>query len=507
MRVEDLRNGLVVSCQPVTNGPMDDAHCVTAFAEAAVVGGARALRIESVAYVRAVRAATTVPIIGIVKEDRLDTAVRITPTLEQAAMLCEAGADIVAFDATRRPRPVSVRDLIDCIRSRGRLTMADCSDIDDAREALAAGVDIVGTTMSGYTGGPVPEGPDLSLIDQMRRLTPNVIAEGRFNTPALAAEAIRRGALCVVVGSALTRTEHATAWFKSAVDAAAQPQVAEPTTLAIDIGGTKLLAGLVRGGEVQSPVTIPTDRAAGPDAWLEALATHMADLRGQYSRVAAAVSGLVRDGRWSALNPSTLDLPAEYPLVDRLQAIFDVPAFAANDAQAAAWGEHAYGAGAREDMVFLTVSTGVGGGIVLGGRPRLGLAGHFGLMQSASTEGPLEGEISGRWIAIEARAAGHDLTAAGVFEAAAHGQAWAAAIVASSARKVARLCGNIQLTLDAKRIVIGGGIGLAAGFLDRIRQELAPLPAPLRPHLEPARLGVNAGLVGVAGLSQLASVP
>jgi N-acetylmannosamine-6-phosphate 2-epimerase/N-acetylmannosamine kinase len=497
--LDDLNHGLVVSCQPVPDGPMDDAPSVVGFALAAMAGGAQALRIESLAYVRAVRARTAAPIIGIVKEDRTDTAVRITATTELAAALCDAGADIVAFDATRRPRPATVRELIATIKARGKLAMADCSDIEDAREALAAGADLVGTTLSGYTGGVIPTGPDLDLISAMRRLTPNVVAEGRIHTPAQAAEALRRGARCVVVGSALTRTEHATSWFRSAMDAAV-PSRAE-TVLAIDIGGTKILAGLVEGDAVRSEVTLPTDQAAGPDAWLDAVAGHFSASQEQYSRVAVAVSGLVADGRWSALNPATLRLPADYRLSHRLEQLFGVPAFAANDAQAAAWGEYCYGAGEREDLVFLTISTGIGGGIVLAGRPLLGLAGHFGLLRSASTGGPIENDISGRWIAAQARQAGHDMTGAEVFAAAAGGQEWADGIIAGSARKVALLCADIQLIVDPRRIVMGGGIGLAAGFIARVERELAELQPRLRPNLVPARLGTRAGIVGVANLA------
>jgi N-acetylmannosamine-6-phosphate 2-epimerase/N-acetylmannosamine kinase len=498
LRIDALRGGLVVSCQPVPGGPMDDAHSVVAFALAALDGGAIGLRIESLDYVRAVRAHAAAPIIGIVKEDRTDTPVRITPTLEQAAALCEAGADIVAFDATRRPRPVSVPDLVAAIRSRGKLAMADCSDLEDAREALAAGADLVGTTMSGYTGGPVPHGPDFELIAAMRRLTPHVIAEGRLHTPAQAAEAIRCGALCVVVGSALTRTEHATAWFRTAVEAAAAPP--EPV-LALDIGGTKVLAGLVAGDRVTHEVTFPTDPAAGPEAWLRAIAQHFPHGEHRFTRVAAAVSGLVDEGRWSALNPATLSIPSGFALTESMRQVFGRPAFAANDAQAAAWGEYAHGAGAHEDMVFLTISTGIGGGIVLGGEPRLGLAGHFGLLQSLSAGGPLENETSGRWIAAQAAAQGHDTTAVGVFAAAASGEAWAEAIVAASAAKVARLCADIQLILDPRRIVIGGGIGLASSFLARVGSHAAGLAPRLRPTLVPARLGARAGLVGIAGLA------
>ena len=499
MTLADLENALIVSCQPVPGGPMDDAHSVVGFALAALAGGARALRIESLDYVRAVRAATNAPIIGIVKQDRLDTAIRITPTIELAAALCDAGADIVAVDATRRPRPASVAALIHAIKSRGKLAMADCSDADDAREALAAGADLVGSTMSGYTGGPTPDGPDYELLSAMRHMTPHVVAEGRVQTPAQAARALRSGAFCVVVGSALTRTEHATAWFRSAMDG---ETAATETVLAIDVGGTKISAALVAGDQLADVITLPTDQSAGPDAWLAAIKQHFPPNDKHFSRVAAAVSGVIRDGHWSALNPATLKLPPDYPLTQRLEDRFKVPAFAANDAQAAAWGEHRFGSGNHEDMVFLTISTGVGGGIVLNGRPLLGLAGHFGLLHASSSAGPLEDGISGRWIASEARAKGHDTTAVGVFEATARGEAWADRIIDASAQKIALLCADIQLLIDPRRIVIGGGIGLAPGFIDRVRGHLFGLKPPLRPKLVEARLGPHAGLVGIADLSR-----
>ena len=501
MQIEQLRNRLIVSCQPVPGGPMDSAEMVVGFALAALAGGAAALRIESIPYVAAVRAATDAPIIGIVKQDRDDTAVRITPLIEQALALAEAGADVIAFDATRRSRPASVPDLIAAIKGRGKLTMADCADLEDAREALAAGVDFVGSTLSGYAGGPESDEPDFAPIASMRALTPHVIAEGRIRTTEQAAEAIRRGAWSVVVGSAITRTEHATEWFRAAVDRAAR--ATDRPVLAIDIGGTKILAALTRGAEIVSEVTIATDRAHGPDSWIAAIAERTRDWRGQYASIAAAVTGLVTGGSWSALNPATLGIPDDYPLVDRLAAAFDVPAFAANDAQAAAWGEYRYGAGGNEDTVFLTISTGIGGGVVLGGRPLLGLAGHFGLLRSPSADrvSPFENEVSGRWIAAEALRLGHAVDAQGVFAAVMEGAPWAIAIVTASAAKVALLCQDLQLAFDPRRIVVGGGIGLAPGYLDRVR-DLLPASRPrLRPTVVSAKLGIHAGLIGVADLA------
>lgn len=214
-----LDGGLVVSCQPVPGGPMDNEACVTGFALAALAGGACGLRIESVRYMHAVRQVTDAPVIGIVKHDLPDFPVRITPHLDHVEALCAAGADIVAVDATRRPRPVSVADLIAAIHANGALAMADCADLEDAGEALAAGADILGSTLSGYTGpGPEPTEPDLDLVSAMRQFSPRVIAEGSVRYPEQALAALAAGAMAVVVGSAITRTEHVTSWFREAMD-------------------------------------------------------------------------------------------------------------------------------------------------------------------------------------------------------------------------------------------------------------------------------------------------
>jgi putative N-acetylmannosamine-6-phosphate epimerase len=217
MDLSRLDNRLVVSCQPVPGGPMDRDEIVVAFALAALAGGAAGLRIEGAGRVAAVRAATDAPIIGLVKRDLADSPVRITPYLADAVGVAVAGADVVAFDATARPRPAPVAALVDAIRAAGRLAMADCAVAEDGRAALAAGAQVLGTTLAGYTGGAEPAAPDFELLAALRAMTPRVIAEGRIRTPEQAAEALRRGAWAVVVGSAITRTEHVTGWYVAAM--------------------------------------------------------------------------------------------------------------------------------------------------------------------------------------------------------------------------------------------------------------------------------------------------
>ncbi len=217
--LETLRGGLVVSCQPVDDGPMDRPDIVAAMAAAAVAGGAAGLRIEGVANVSAIRGAVGVPIIAILKRDLPDSPVRITPYAEDVRALAAAGADIVAYDATDRARPETTSALVSAIRQAGRLAMADCAAPEDGRRALADGAAILGTTLSGYTNATAGrgDGVDLDLIAAFRDLGAFVMAEGRVNTPDLAAQAIAAGADAVTVGTALTRLEHVTGWFRRAV--------------------------------------------------------------------------------------------------------------------------------------------------------------------------------------------------------------------------------------------------------------------------------------------------
>jgi len=278
-------------------------------------------------------------------------------------------------------------------------------------------------------------------------------------------------------------------------------------TLALDIGGTKMLAALVEGAAVADTFSMPTPREGNPKEWLKALFRQIAPWQGRYGRIGIAVTGIVDDGRWSALNRKTLDIPDRFPLTETVSSITACPAFAANDAQAAAWGEHRFGAGASEDMIFLTISTGIGGGIVAGGRLLQGIAGHFGLFRvqdfenAGAFDSAVEDHISGNWIAQAASRHRPDATARDVFEAAREGAQWAEEIIDLSARRAALLCRNVQLAIDPPRIVIGGGIGLAPGYLERIEARLAGVPERLRPKLVAARLGDKAGVVGIADLA------
>lgn len=214
------RNGLVVSCQPLPDSAMDRTDIVVAMAQAAVAGGATAVRIEGVHNVRAVAAVLNVPIIGIVKRDLENSPIRITPYVQDVKDLAAAGARIIAFDGTHRERPASFEALLDATRAAGCVAMADCATDADGLRAWALGCELIGTTLSGYTEQTLHvcgDEPDFELVERLALAGCRVIAEGRLRTPEQAALALRKGAFGVTVGSAITRIEHITEWFANAM--------------------------------------------------------------------------------------------------------------------------------------------------------------------------------------------------------------------------------------------------------------------------------------------------
>lgn len=220
--LDAFKVSLVASCQPVRGGALDRPEMVAAIAQACIDGGAKGLRIEGIADLKAVAASVNVPIVGILKRPLNDSPVCITPYIEDVSSLAQAGAKVIAVDATDRIRPVPVKDLLQAIRQHGCVAMADCSQFEEAARAHELGFDIVGTTLSGYTGAKVPEAPDWKLLEQCVKSGFRVMAEGRYSTPALAMRAIEMGAWSVTVGTALTRIENMTADFVSALAAGGQ---------------------------------------------------------------------------------------------------------------------------------------------------------------------------------------------------------------------------------------------------------------------------------------------
>ena len=215
------RGVLIVSCQARADNPLHGPAFMAAMARAAEQGGAGAIRANGAADIAAVRAATRLPIIGIVKRFDPRFPVYITPDLSAAREAALAGADMIALDATDRPRDGGpLAELLPDVRQEtGLPVMADIASLDDALRAQSLGADCVATTLAGYTGGAPPQGPDLALVSALAaRLSVPVIAEGRYDTPELAREALARGAYAVVVGTAITNPREITRRFAAAME-------------------------------------------------------------------------------------------------------------------------------------------------------------------------------------------------------------------------------------------------------------------------------------------------
>jgi len=228
-----LEGGLIVSCQASSGEPLCAPQHIVALALSAIEGGARGLRLEGVENIAAARQSaklsSQMPIIGLVKavdvksEDRLKMSY-ITNTYEDAQAIASAGANIVALDATGRPRPDgrNLRETIELIHNElNKPVWADVATFGEGMAAVEAGADIVSTTLFGYTEGtvaPREQGPGFDLLKELlSHTTVPVILEGRVWYPDEVRKAFELGAHAVVVGSAITRPKLITERFVKAI--------------------------------------------------------------------------------------------------------------------------------------------------------------------------------------------------------------------------------------------------------------------------------------------------
>lgn len=272
--------------------------------------------------------------------------------------------------------------------------------------------------------------------------------------------------------------------------------------LAMDIGGTKTAVALVRGAEVLRWEVVATRAAEGPDAVTASAAAAARRLLGASeeppSALGVACAGVVTRGRVQAMSVDLMPGWHDFPLATRLEGALGLRVVALNDAQAAAFGEAVHGAGrGRGSVLFVTVSTGVGGGLVIDGRlwrGATGLAGHVGHVRG----GLLERVASGTALARRARERGHDVGAREVIAAAGAGEAWATELLGDATRALWELLLDVKMLIDPELVVIGGGVGLNPGFQRALAAELDAAGSAQRIAVVPALLGADAGLVGAA---------
>lgn len=282
--------------------------------------------------------------------------------------------------------------------------------------------------------------------------------------------------------------------------------------LAIDIGGTKVASARVENGViVERRQHLMAEDEDGFARLIDTLAAGWP----APARVSVCTTGYIDGGRVRSVNLDIIKFWDGFALAALLQARFDCPVTLINDGQAAAWGEYlarrtAYPPPAN--LLFMTLSTGVGGGLVLDHRLRVGphgLAAHVGhagvrpvaldgvTLCGCGRQGCLEMIASGTSLARQATALfGEPMDSAALFARAATDDR-AEAIIAHAAQAVAEAIANFHMILDLQEVVIGGSVGLAGGMLDRIRTALTGLPLRATPTLSAARQRGDAGLAGV----------
>jgi glucokinase len=289
--------------------------------------------------------------------------------------------------------------------------------------------------------------------------------------------------------------------------------MSDPLVIGVDLGGTKIAAGLVDGDggvrERRERMT-PTE---SQEALLEALEEAVAELLGaDVAAVGIGVPSIIDRTTGRALGSVNIPLD-DVDLDDRLRARFGLPVAIENDANAAAFAEWRFGAGqGASSMVMLTLGTGVGGGVVVGGQLLRGLAefGHIVIEHdgrpcqgTCTGRGHLEAYVSGTAATAAARAAfGPAADAYRLVRLANEGDAQAIGVLREIGERLGSGIGTLVNVFDPELVVVGGGFAAAGDLIlepaRAILRREAVGPAKERVQVVRAKLGTAAGIVGAA---------
>lgn len=217
-----IKGKLIVSCQALEDEPLYSSFIMGKMALAATQAGAGGIRANTISDIKEIKKNTNLPIIGIIKRNYGNCNVYITPTIKEVDELVEEGVDIIAIDSTRRQRPdnVKLEYFVKNIKEKypNQIVMGDISNVDEAVYSEKIGVDIVGTTLCGYTDYTKGYNPLNTLQEVLKAVKIPVIAEGNLDTPEKAKKSIQMGALSVVVGGAITRPKQIAEKFIKAIE-------------------------------------------------------------------------------------------------------------------------------------------------------------------------------------------------------------------------------------------------------------------------------------------------
>jgi N-acylmannosamine kinase len=272
--------------------------------------------------------------------------------------------------------------------------------------------------------------------------------------------------------------------------------------IVFDIGGTQSRIALFDNAQLTWRDQLATPGQSGPEAMLDSMVELFAPLSGHDAVVGVAITGHIKDGCVTAHNQAILSGWHSYPLQQRLAERLNRQVSIINDARAAAWGEFRFGnSQGCDDFLFLTVSTGVGAGLILNRRLHLaknGFDAEIGEMLTADGE-TLENHASGT--ALNQLALHYGFTdARGLCDAADQGNPDANELYQHGISEIAKKLADLAVMLGIQRVAVGGSVGLRPRYLDRLQLAMRQYPAIYQIELVAARLGHDAGLFGAADL-------